>query len=426
MKRGLRVYATATMARARLRLRGRASRCVAARAVESDGLAQPFLEVDDRRVAQQASSPGQLRDRIAHLSGPSLGVHRRERNARQPADVLPQLVHAHALAASDVEHLPRHIRGGSSGREQVGVHDVRDEHEIPRLFAVAEDRGRLPGQGGGDEARHDRRVLRVRVLPGPEDVEIAQYDRLQPVGRLARDAVVLARELGGRVRRQRPGHVLLRVRQCGGVSVRRRGPGVHHAAHALVPGREQHVQRAGRVHLVCHDRLVHRSLDRRDRGVMQHAIDALDGAAAGVQVRDAAADEAYLTSHRREVRPATGRQVVQHRDVVSRSDEVLHQVRADEARTPSDQIAHVISLGSAWSLPLAGIRPARPDTYPATRSLCGAPPRLWRPRHRCLSPTSPRSLTERTSRRWCSRHVVHIFTQRRSNGVGGRGARARP
>jgi len=82
-------------------------------------------------------------------------------------------------------------------------------------------------------------------------------------------------------------------------------------------------------------------------------------------------------------------------------------------------------LGSAWSLPLAGIRPARPDTYPATRSLCGAPPRLWRPRHRCLSPTSPRSLTERTSRRWCSRHVVHIFTPRRSNGVGGRVARAR-
>src|SRR5207248_7024446 len=141
---------------------------------------------------------------------------------------------------------------------------------------------------------------------------------------------------------------------------------------------EQHVQRAGLVHLVCHDRLVHRSLDRRDRGVMQHAIDALDGAATGVQVRDAAADEAYLTSHRREVRPATGRQVVQHRDVVSRSDEVLHQVRADEARTPSDQIAHVISLGSAWSLPLqeSGQRvrtPVAPPCPGAGRRLdCGA------------------------------------------------------
>src|SRR2546430_5029642 len=122
---------------------------------------------------------------------------------------------------------------------------------------------------------------------------------------------------------------------------------------------------------------------------MQHAIDALDGAAAGVQVGDAAADEAYLTSHRREVRPATGRQVVQHRDVVSGSDEVLHQVRADEARTPSDQITHVVSLGSARSLPLAGIRPARPGTCPATLFLCGAPPRLWRSRHRCLAPTSP-------------------------------------
>ena len=86
------------------------------------------------------------------------------------------------------------------------------------------------------------------------------------------------------------------------------------------------------------------------------------------------------------VRAAAGRQVVQHRDVVSRSDEVLHQVRADEARTPSDQIVHVVPLGSAWSLSLAGIRPARPDTRPATLSLCGAPPRLWRSRHRCLAP----------------------------------------
>src|SRR5207237_9004202 len=69
-----------------------------------------------------------------------------------------------------------------------------------------------------------------------------------------------------------------------------------------------------------------------------------DRAAAGVQIGYAATDEAYLTSHGREVRAAAGRQVVQHRDVVPRGDEVFHQVRADEARTPSDQIMHAVPL----------------------------------------------------------------------------------
>ena len=77
---------------------------------------------------------------------------------------------------------------------------------------------------------------------------------------------------------------------------------------------------------------------------MEHAVDARGGTAASVQIGDTAANETYLASHRGEVRAAAGRQVVQHRDVVPRGDEVLHQVRADEARTPRDQKAHMIPL----------------------------------------------------------------------------------
>src|SRR5256885_5014947 len=63
------------------------------------------------------------------------------------------------------------------------------------------------------------------------------------------------------------------------------------------------------------------------------------------QIGNSAADKPYLASHRSEVRAAAGRQVVQHRDVVPRGDEMLHQVRADEARTSSDQITQVVPLG---------------------------------------------------------------------------------
>jgi len=60
--------------------------------------------------------------------------------------------------------------------------------------------GGFTAQGCGDEPRHGRPLLRVRILAWPEDVEVPQRDDFESVGRVERGAVLLAGELGGGVR----------------------------------------------------------------------------------------------------------------------------------------------------------------------------------------------------------------------------------
>src|SRR3712207_7974312 len=61
-----------------------------------------------------------------------------------------------------------------------------DEREVARLRPVAEDRRALGVEELGDEARHHRGVLRQRVLPRAEDVEVAQRHGLEAVDRRER------------------------------------------------------------------------------------------------------------------------------------------------------------------------------------------------------------------------------------------------
>src|SRR5207245_2211847 len=79
---------------------------------------------------------------------------------------------------------------------------VRDEREVTRLPAVAEDHGGRAVQCGGDKQGDDGAVVRLEALAGSEDVEVAQHDRFEPVGPPECLAIRLPREFGRGVRRE--------------------------------------------------------------------------------------------------------------------------------------------------------------------------------------------------------------------------------
>src|SRR6184192_3769709 len=73
--------------------------------------------------------------------------------------------------------------------------------EVPSLLAIpVHHRGALV-ERGLEESRDDRRVRRVRTLPRPEHVEIAECHAFDQPGPRERQHILLAGELGGGVRR---------------------------------------------------------------------------------------------------------------------------------------------------------------------------------------------------------------------------------
>ena len=128
-----------------------------------------------------------------------------------------------------------------------------------------------------DEERDHRRVLRRRVLPWPEDVEVAQRDRLEAVDPLEAAAVSLLRQLGYGVRRQRVRRLVSTLGSVPRIAVDRGRRGEDHAADAGIPGCEQHVQRAGdRCRLVVSGSRTERGTDGHRRLVEHRSTPRID------------------------------------------------------------------------------------------------------------------------------------------------------
>src|SRR5712691_4257981 len=111
--------------------------------VVRDRLPQPLAEIHDRLVSHELARLVDRRDRVADVTGPALRIPRQHRHAGELPDLLPQVVDAHALTTSDVEHLAGDPCGRRAGGEQVRMHDVGDIHEVAGLAAVTVDGGWL-------------------------------------------------------------------------------------------------------------------------------------------------------------------------------------------------------------------------------------------------------------------------------------------
>src|SRR5262245_56756714 len=129
-------------------------------------------------------------------------------------------------------------------------------------------------QATQDEARDDGGVLARRILLGPEDVEVAEPDGLDPVEAAPHRRVLLAGRLGDGIGRNRRRILILAFRQIWTVAVdggRRR---VDDATNAGATGSFQYVQRPGDVVVVGPERILHRARNRTHRRLMEDDVDA--------------------------------------------------------------------------------------------------------------------------------------------------------
>ena len=117
---------------------------------------------------------------------------------------------------------------------------------------------------------------------------------------------------------------------------RRRG---HDAPDALVAGGEQHVERALDVDGGRRQRVLHRARNGAERALVEDDLDAADGRVHALVRAEVALDDLDVPSELREVRPAAGREVVEHADVVAALEQRLDEVRADEAGAAGDEDA---------------------------------------------------------------------------------------
>ncbi|KAG1248980.1 hypothetical protein G6F65_019318 [Rhizopus arrhizus] len=129
------------------------------------------------------------------------------------------------------------------------------------------------------------------------------------------------------------------------VAVRGTGRRIDERLHLRIAGGDQHVQEAAYVHLVGGDRIFQRTRHGAQRGLMQHEVHAVNGAAASIQVADIAFHEGKArpllgrnrSAHFIQVALVTGCVVVQAGDGVILLQEGFLQVRPDEAGAAGHQ-----------------------------------------------------------------------------------------
>src|SRR5438132_11551834 len=138
---------------------------------------EPGREVDPWFVAERLARGADVPPRV-----PDVARARRLETllhglAEDDADRLRDMVDARRRAGGDVEDAAAHPFGVRGPDRRVD--DVGDVGEVTGLFSISVDRDRLALVDRRDEQRNRRRVLRVRALARPEDVEVAQDNRLE-------------------------------------------------------------------------------------------------------------------------------------------------------------------------------------------------------------------------------------------------------
>src|SRR2546422_7242206 len=132
---------------------------VASLAVERDRAALTFVEIHAGLIVHQITRLADRGELPLHFARSRDLVFGQDGFAGQRANAIPQLVHAHAVAAADVEHLAGHPSRGRASGEQVRVHHVRDLHEIAGIVTLTINRRRVDRGRRRDDTRHNRRAI---------------------------------------------------------------------------------------------------------------------------------------------------------------------------------------------------------------------------------------------------------------------------
>lgn len=157
--------------------------------------------------AEDIPGAGDVSQRIANVAGSGWLVVRIGCDVHFTGDEFQGAVDGDGAVRGEVHDLAGGFRDTS--REDIALNDIADVGEAAGLLAVAVDDGAFAGEQGVNELGCDGGVGRIGVLPGAEDVEVAQADRLNVVELVEDGAELLAGEFGDGVWRERTGGELL-------------------------------------------------------------------------------------------------------------------------------------------------------------------------------------------------------------------------
>ena len=123
---------------------------------------EPLLKAYRRLPAEKSRAVSSRAPRRPNLGRPWGGVLARHGEVEDRPDHLGELVYGRDLAGGDVDDGA--CDSVCARCEEIRIDDVRDICEIPGLLAVSVDETGFPCCDRSDEPRHDRCILRSRVL----------------------------------------------------------------------------------------------------------------------------------------------------------------------------------------------------------------------------------------------------------------------
>src|SRR5260370_9629406 len=169
-----------------------------------DSQAQPLLELDARLPAELLLGPGVVEGDPVHIAFAWWAEGRLEPVLGEDRELAEKGVGRHRDAGADVEG----ASVASLERGEVGRRDVADMEHVARLVAVAVDGQRLAFEHPAGEDGDHASLFREEVLACAIDVRAAK-GREGPIACwLAGAEVLLERELGRSVWRERPGRMV--------------------------------------------------------------------------------------------------------------------------------------------------------------------------------------------------------------------------
>ena len=229
-------------------------------------------------------------------------------------------------------------------RGEGGVDDVADEDVVARLPPVAED-FRRPAAGETTHEDRDDAGLAVWILARSVHVAVAKRDVRRLVEPVVGRQVLLAGELRGAVRGERPPLRILGRRRVALAVDRTARRGEDHLR-AVAPRRLEHAQRPEHVHVGVVDRILDGDAHVRLRREVEARLRP-DLVEDGVRVgADVALVEARALGH---ILAAAVAQVVEDVHLVAARDQRVGHVRADEPCAAGDDGPHRLILSSRCS-----------------------------------------------------------------------------
>ncbi len=214
---------------------------------------------------------------------------------------------------------------------------ITDVHEIPSLFAVAENRdGQAFFRALGEDADHPG-IGRRRILAWTEDIEEAEQHRLQRMLATVEIQVVLARQFVRGIGGQRCLGCVFGDRLAFTViAIHRSAGGKQHALDAGLTHGFADIQRADEITLMGAHRVIHRGLHRGHCRQVRDCV-ATQGCARHQRgVGDIALDQFQARVIHRQVAAFAGRQVIKDADGIALGEQGINQVRANESGAAGD------------------------------------------------------------------------------------------